>query len=82
MQIYERELLKQVSKLDDERQRRLLNYARLLANVPQVRGESGKRLLASAGMFGKQDLDEMQRVIEEDCERIDLRGYGDFDTDL
>lgn len=74
-QLYERELLEQVNKLDDEQQYRLLNYARLLANVPQIRGESGKHLIASAGMFGVQDLEEMQRAIEEDCERIDWGGW-------
>jgi hypothetical protein len=74
-QVYKQELLEQVNKLDDERQRRLLNYARLLANAPQIRGESGKSLIASAGMFGKQDLEEMQQAIEEDCERIDWGGW-------
>jgi hypothetical protein len=74
-QVYERELLEQANKLDHERLMRLLNYARLLANVPQVRGESGKSLIASAGMFGQQDLIEMQRAIEEDCERIDWGGW-------
>lgn len=73
--VYEQELLEQVNKLDDERQQRLLNYARLLNNVPDVRGESGKSLITSAGMFGKQDLEEMQRAIEEDCERIDWGGW-------
>ena len=74
-QMYERELLEQVNKLDDDRQRRLLNYARLLANVPQIHGESGRHLIASAGMFGEQDLDDMQRAIEDDCERIDWGGW-------
>ncbi len=74
-QVYEQELLQQVNKLDDEQQRRLLNYARLLAQAPQLRGESGKKLIASAGMFGEEDLEEMQRAIEEDCERIDWGGW-------
>ena len=73
--VYEQELLEQVNKLDDERQQRLLNYARLLNNVPDVRGETGKSLIASAGMFGKQDLEEMKRAVEEDCERIDWGGW-------
>lgn len=73
--VYERELLEQANKLDPERLLRLLNYARLLANVPQIRGESGKSLIASAGMFGQQDLEEMQRAIDEDCERIDWGGW-------
>ena len=64
-QIYEQELLEQVNKLDSERQQRLL------AKVPQIRGESGKHLIASVGMFSQQDLEEMRRAIEEDCERID-----------
>jgi hypothetical protein len=67
--------LEQVNKLDDDQQRRLLNYARLLANVPQIRGESGRSLIASGGMFGKRDLDEMQRAIEEDCEKVDWGGW-------
>jgi hypothetical protein len=69
-QVYERELLEEVSKLDPERQRRLLHYARLLANVPEIRGESGKSLITTIGMFGEQDLEEMQRAIEEDCETV------------
>jgi hypothetical protein len=74
-QAYESELLDQVHQLDDEQLYRLLNYARLLAKVPQMRGESGKSLIASVGMFGKQDLEEMQQAIEEDCERIDWGGW-------
>ena len=58
-QVYERALLEQVQQLDDEGLQRLLNYARLLASAPQIRGESGKSLIASAGMFGEQDLAEM-----------------------
>jgi hypothetical protein len=73
--VYEQALLEQVNKLDDEQQRRLLNYARLLANVPDIRGESGKSLIASAGMFSKQALEQMERAIEEDCERIDWSGW-------
>ncbi len=74
-QIYEQALLEQVQRLDDERLQRLLNYARLLANVPQVRGETGRSLITSAGMFAEQDLLEMSRAIEQDCERIDWGGW-------
>lgn len=74
-QFYERALLDQIQHLDDEQLRRLLDYARLMAHTPQIRGESGKSLIASAGMFGEQDLLEMSRAIEEDCERIDWGGW-------
>lgn len=74
-QVYEQALLEQVNKLDSEQQKRLLNYARLLANIPQIQGESGKSLIASAGMFGEQDLEEIQRAVEDDCERIDWGGW-------
>ena len=73
--VYEQTLLDQLRQLDEDQLRRLLNYARLLAKTPQVRGESGKSLIASAGMFGKQDLEEMRRAIEEDRERIDWGGW-------
>ncbi len=74
-QVYEQALLEQVQQLDDERLQRLLDYARLLANAPQIHGESGKHLIASAGMFAEQDLAEMNRAIEEDCEGIDWGGW-------
>jgi hypothetical protein len=72
---FDRELLEQVHKLDEDQQRRVLEFARILAQASQVRGESGHSILQSAGLFHDEDLDEMARAIEEDCERIDWSGW-------
>lgn len=36
---------------------------------------SGTDLRSLAGTISSEDLDRMERVIEEDCERIDLEGW-------
>jgi len=38
-------------------------------------GVPGRDLLHLAGLFSKEDAEEMMRVIEEDCERIDPDGW-------
>jgi hypothetical protein len=71
----EKELLEQVHKLGEDQQRRVLEFARILAHAPEIRGESGRSILQSAGLFPDEDLDEMAHAIEEDCERIDRGGW-------
>jgi len=38
-------------------------------------GKSGKGLLALAGTIPPDELDEIERVIEEGCEQIDADGW-------
>jgi hypothetical protein len=38
--------------------------------APEGSGVAGKDLLRFAGSIGADDLDVMERAIEEDCERI------------
>lgn len=73
--LFERELLSEVNRLTPEQQRRVLSFARALSQVGEVRGESGASLIATIGMFGADDLDEMQRAIDEGCEGIDWGGW-------
>ena len=64
------ELLKQMEQLSPALQRRVLDYARAMAeSTPQ--GTPGKDLLQFAGIMSPDEADEFLRSIEEDCERVD-----------
>lgn len=43
--------------------------------APEARDASSKDMETLAGTITSEDLDVMERVIEEDCERIDLEGW-------
>ena len=64
------ELLKEMEQLSRAMQRRVLDYARALAeSTPQ--GTPGNELLQFAGIMTPSEADEFLRGIEEDCERVD-----------
>ena len=64
------ELLTQVDQLPPAMQRRVLDFARALAeSTPE--GTPGDRLLQFAGIMTPEEADGFLRGIEEDCERID-----------
>jgi hypothetical protein len=64
------ELLKQMEQLSPALQRRVLDYARAMAeSTPQ--GTPGKDLLQFAGIMSPDEADEFLQSIEEDCERVD-----------
>lgn len=69
------DLMEQFKKLDKAQQQRLLNFARVLAKMPVVRGESGESIVQAVGFFDAQSLDEMEAAIQEGCEEIDWRGW-------
>ncbi|MBL8155713.1 MAG: hypothetical protein JNM70_16135 [Anaerolineae bacterium] len=67
----EQQILELVSRLGTEQQQQVLQYVREMAvprGVPAV-----KVFEAARGLFDPQDIDEMARAIEEDCEKI---GYS------
>jgi hypothetical protein len=64
------ELLKQMEQLSSRMQRRVLDYARALAESTP-RGTPGDELLKFAGIMTPSEADEFLRGIEEDCERVD-----------
>ncbi len=70
------QLLEQFNKLDEAQQQRLLNFARILATTPSVKGEPGDRIVQAVGFFDTQSLDEMEAAINEGCEEIDWRGWA------
>jgi hypothetical protein len=59
------ELLEQFAKLDAAQQQRLLNFARVMANTPQIQGEPGSRIILATGLFDSRSLDEMEAAIQE-----------------
>ena len=62
-------ILEALSKLDDGAQESVLRYARSLSSRP--RGIAFADLRALVPVMPKEDADEIQRAIEEGCERID-----------
>ena len=63
------ELLRQLGQLSLPKQRRVLDFARSLAEPP--RGLPGTELLEFAGIMTPEEAKEFLDGIEEECERID-----------
>ena len=72
-----KEILEELDDLNAEEQRRLLEYARKLPHS-KIKGISGTSLLSalsSSGEISKEDLELMEKAIEEGCETVDLNGW-------
>jgi hypothetical protein len=67
------DLLNYLGRLGSDEQARVVDYARTLASSSKSQevGARGKDLLRIVGLIPPEDLAEMKRAIEEDCERID-----------
>lgn len=77
-----RRVIEQLDALDTEGKREVLDFSRELAarmpsgtRQPRPVKDTGGALLAFAGTIPKDDLKEIQRAIEEHCERIDEEGW-------
>ena len=70
----EKDLLDELHRLEEDQQRRVLEFARTLANSKIV-GAPGKSLLRFAGTINQDDLNEIARAIAEDCESVDSREW-------
>jgi hypothetical protein len=68
------ELLSYMVQLPADAQARVVDFARTLTQSSKdlPRSTPGKEFLRLAGVISADDLALMERVIEEDCERIDL----------
>jgi hypothetical protein len=63
-------LLDEMKRLPPAMQRRVVDFARALADsIPE--GVPGDTLLQFAGIMTPAEADEFLRGIEEDCERVD-----------
>ena len=77
MAAIEQEILERISKLDAEKQQRVLEFVRSLG-LPE--GISGDDFVARAHKvnFAQADLEEIAQAIESGCERIE----SEDDVDL
>ena len=69
-----RNIIEQLDKLTEEQLDKVLRFARTLEprKEPQpLPSKTGGNLLKFVGLIPKDDMDEIARAIEEDCERID-----------
>jgi hypothetical protein len=74
-----RELIARINALSGDALRKVQEFIESLAeNQPASGGEAGSNLVKFAGLFPKEDLEEIKSVIEEDCERIDTESWGLF----
>lgn len=72
--VLKQKILNQLENLSYEKQQLILDLSRSLSNdIPE--GVAGKDLLKFAGTITKQDLKEMEKAIEEKCERVDVNGW-------
>ncbi len=65
-----RRVIEELDTLDAQDQRKVLDFTHTLAVRRRSTGKGGA-ILAMAGAFRPDDLAEMKRAIEEDCERVD-----------
>lgn len=74
---YIEEIVELVRHWDDERQREALE---LLQSMSRLKGTPGREFIERTAdiKIPAEDLDEMARVIEEECERIDYDDEWDF----
>jgi hypothetical protein len=65
------EISEEIDTLPPEDQRKVLDFARALADR-RLRAQGKEKLRPFAQGFDLKDLEAMRKVIEEDCERVDL----------
>jgi len=65
-------IMDQVDRLDDARQRQVLDFARRLVALPTA---PSRDLLGLAGSIDLSDLEAMSRAIEEAYERVDQSSW-------
>jgi hypothetical protein len=69
-----KQIIEHLRRLPLDQQRRVLEYVQALVS-PEPIGVSGKEMLRFAGMIDPADLKEMEKAIQEECERVDLNEW-------
>ena len=70
----EKELAELLNRLPMERQQKVLDFARELAEA-RPQGVAGETLLRFGGGIPMDDLQQMQQAIEEGCEAVNLNEW-------
>ncbi|MFQ5688016.1 MAG: hypothetical protein ACE5GV_15320 [Candidatus Scalindua sp.] len=68
------EMLNKLNMLGNGEQEAVLNFISSLI-TRKTKGVKGKSLLSFAGTIDSNDLEQMKRTIEEDCERVNLNDW-------
>ncbi len=68
------EIVESIKQLDDEQKKIVMQFVDHLKS-PKIKGTCGKDLIRFSGVLSREEAEEMMRVIEEDCERIDWDGW-------
>ena len=66
------QIIEQVERLDDSRQRQVLDFARRLT-APA--GTPGRNLLHFAGSIDPADLEAMAQAIQQGCEQVEPNAW-------
>lgn len=69
-----KEILEALSRLTYNQQRRVRDFAHVLAMTKPI-GVPGKALLSFAGAIEADDLKAMAQAIEKGCEKVDLNEW-------
>ena len=64
------EIVERLDKLTPVQQKQILNSVLSFLGEP-IRGVPGKEMLKFVDMFPPEDLEQIKRAIEEDCEQVD-----------
>ncbi len=67
-------ILEQVQELPEDLQYQVLSFIQSLKTTPP-KGVPGEDILKFAGMIPPEELDAIEKAIEEDCERIDVNEW-------
>jgi len=67
-------LMEQIEELPESQQYQVLSYIQSLKKAP-VEGVPGKNITQFAGSISSEDIDAIEKAIEEDCERIDINEW-------
>jgi hypothetical protein len=70
----EKELHEQIARLKDDQQRRLLEFARSLADSPG-KGAGGKALLRFAGTIERDEIVAIETAIDDGCETVNANEW-------
>ncbi|MCK4766627.1 MAG: hypothetical protein KAW12_30825 [Candidatus Aminicenantes bacterium] len=65
------QVIKEMDVLPLNLQRSVLAFVKILAKPTIPKGVPGRNLMKFAGILTEDEADELSRIIEEDCERID-----------
>jgi hypothetical protein len=72
--LMQNELLSYLGQLNSDDLSKVVHFARTLATSSK-RGAAGKDLLRAVGTIPHDDLEQMKRVIEQECERVEVNEW-------